>query len=127
MVLVRILDDDLGFACGRMLLRVLFVLGDDLLDRDALELRLTLSFLALDLFVVREVLVVLGVCVRLVRLCVGSRVELLCRRVEGLSQRRSRAKLAYLRDAKRTLNTAEISTHVVVLIGLTRHVPLSTS
>ena len=83
LVVVRVLDDEVrvlavrGRGRGRGVVLVRLVLRDDLLDGDALELGLALGLDALDLLVVREMFEVLGVIVRLVRLCLGRGVELL--------------------------------------------------
>ena len=80
LVIVRILDYEVRLVT--VLLRGLRVvvglmLRDDLFDGNALELGLPLGLDALDLLVVREMFEVLGVIVRLVRLCLGRGVELL--------------------------------------------------
>ena len=68
----------LGLALRRGLLLGI-VLRKSLFDGDALVLGLALGLDLLDALVVRKVLEVLGVVVRLVRLRLGRRVELLCR------------------------------------------------
>lgn len=80
-----VLGDELricGTALGVFLLLglvVVVVLLDNLFNRDALELGLALSFDALDLLVVREVLEIFGMVVGLVCLRLRGGVKLLCR------------------------------------------------
>ncbi len=56
-----------------------FVLSESLIDGDTLELRFTLGLFQLDLLVLGEMLNVLGVVVRLVRLRFWRRVIQFCR------------------------------------------------
>ena len=92
LVVVGVLDKKMGFLAWLLLLLLLLLfvglmLLDDLFDADALVLGLALCLDLLDLLVVREVLEVFRVGVRLVRLRLGSRVELFWRSSEASKSR----------------------------------------